>query len=111
MEKEVREAMKKAKELERTPIPSREEIAAIYKEGLQEAEKLRKLLEPEWFVKDVHKPGKKKAKQVKKGTKKRKNATKKAKPKRAQKKRSPSKKAGKRDKQPRRASSRKKKSL
>ncbi len=54
MKKEVRQAMEKAKELEKVPIPTKEEIVAIYKEGLEEAEKLRKLLKPSWFVGDKH---------------------------------------------------------
>ena len=54
MKKDVRKAMEKAKELEKVPVPSKEEIVAIYKEGLEEAEKLRKLLKPQWFVGAVH---------------------------------------------------------
>jgi len=52
MKKEVRKALVKAKELEKIPTPTKEEIVSIYKEGMNEAEKLRKLLKPEWFVKD-----------------------------------------------------------
>ncbi len=52
MKKEVRKALVKAKELEKIPTPTKEEIIGIYKEGMGEAEKLRKLLKPEWFVKD-----------------------------------------------------------
>ena len=55
MKKEVRKAMEKAKELEKIPVPTKEEIVAIYKEGMEEAEKLRKLLKPQWFVGDIHK--------------------------------------------------------
>ena len=55
MKKEVRKAMEKAKELEKIPVPTKEEITAIYKEGLQESEKLRKLLKPQWFVGDNRK--------------------------------------------------------
>ncbi len=55
MKKEVRKAMVKAKELEKIPVPTKEEIVKIYKEGLEEAEKLRKLLKPSWFVADIHK--------------------------------------------------------
>jgi len=55
MKKEVRNAMERAKELEKIPLPSKEEITAIYKEGLEEAEKLRKLLKPQWFIADIHK--------------------------------------------------------
>ena len=54
MRKEVRKAMEKAKELEKIPVPSKEEIVAVYKEGLEEAEKLRKLLKPSWFIGDEH---------------------------------------------------------
>ncbi len=53
MKKEVRKAMEKAKQLEKIPVPSKEEIVTIYKEGLEEAEKLRKLLKPQWFVRDT----------------------------------------------------------
>jgi len=52
MQKEVRKAMQKAKELEKIPFPTKEEIVAIYKDGLEQAEKLRKLLKPEWFMLD-----------------------------------------------------------
>lgn len=52
MKKEVRKAMERAKELEKIPVPTKEEIVAIYKDGLEEAEKLRKLLKPQWFVHD-----------------------------------------------------------
>ena len=52
MKKEVRKALVRAKELEKIPTPTKEEIVSIYKEGMNEAEKLRKLLKPEWFVKD-----------------------------------------------------------
>ena len=55
MKKEVRKAMEKAKELEKTPVPTKEEIVKVYKEGLEEAEKLRKLLKPQWFIRDEHK--------------------------------------------------------
>lgn len=55
MKKEVRKAMEKAKELEKVPVPTKEEITATYKEGMEEAEKLRKLLKPQWFVKEQHK--------------------------------------------------------
>jgi len=59
MKKEVRNALQRAKELARKPVPTREEIVAVYKDGLEEAEKLRKLLKPEWFMNDVCKPTKK----------------------------------------------------
>ena len=52
MKKEVRKAMERAKELEKIPVPTKEEITAIYKDGLEQAEKLRKLLKPQWFIHD-----------------------------------------------------------
>jgi len=53
MKKEVRKAMVKAKEIEKIPVPSKEEIVKTYKEGMEEAAKLRKLLKPEWFIRDT----------------------------------------------------------
>ena len=64
MKKEVREAMELAKQLEKTSVPTTEEIVAIYKDGMEEAEKLRKLLKPSWFVKDVDRHVRKKRKKV-----------------------------------------------
>lgn len=115
MKKDVRKAMKRAKELERVPLPSKEEIVSIYKEGLEEAEKLRTLLEPEWFVKDIDaqkkgkKPKKARKKTVKKKAKtaqKKKTSTKK-KSKKATKRRSQTKKQARNASRP----TRKKKSL
>ncbi len=54
-----KKALAAAKELEKIPEPSKEEIVEIYKEGIHGAERLQKLLKPEWFVKDIDKPGKK----------------------------------------------------
>lgn len=48
-----------AKELEKIPMPSDREIAALYKEGLKHAQELQKLLKPEWFVSDKDRSGKK----------------------------------------------------
>ncbi len=53
MKKEVQKALAKAHEIEKVPVPTRQEIVKIYKEGMEEAEKLRKLLKPEWFIKDT----------------------------------------------------------
>jgi len=53
MKKEVRKALVRAKEIEKIPVPTKQEIVKIYKQGLEEAEKLRKLLKPQWFVKDT----------------------------------------------------------
>ncbi|HLF54209.1 MAG TPA: hypothetical protein VI612_00625 [Candidatus Nanoarchaeia archaeon] len=52
MKKEIRKALAKAKELEKIPYPSKEEIVKVYKDGLEEAERLRKLLKPAWFILD-----------------------------------------------------------
>ncbi len=53
-----KKALSRAKALEKIPEPSKEDIVRLYKEGLREAERLQKLLKPEWFVKDVDKAGK-----------------------------------------------------
>jgi hypothetical protein len=53
MKKEVRKAMEKAKKIEKIPVPTKQEIVSIYKDGLKEAGKLRKLLKPEWFMHDT----------------------------------------------------------
>jgi len=80
--KKVKEALKKAKELEKKKIMTPEQEAELQKNAVSLSEKLRKLLAPEWFVKDVHKKRKvkkavKKAKK-KKARKKLKKKTKKA---------------------------------
>jgi hypothetical protein len=80
--KEVKEALKKAKELEKERIMTPKEEAGVQKEATSLSEKLQKLLRPAWFIKDVHKkksvkPAKKKA--VKKPLKKAKKKTKKKK--------------------------------
>ena len=51
--KEVKEALEDAKRLEQQPMPSKEKIVQIYKEGMDEAEKLKHLLQPSWFIRDV----------------------------------------------------------
>ena len=51
-DEQLEKARKKAKELEKTPIPTTEEIVEIYKDGMEEAEKLKKLLKPQWFLDD-----------------------------------------------------------
>ncbi len=75
--KKVKEALKKAKELEaHQPMP-REQVVQIYKEGISFGEKLRKFLKPAWFVSDIHskkkakKKVKKKSKRIRKSTRKR----------------------------------------
>jgi hypothetical protein len=81
--KKVREALEKARALEKEKIPTPEEDLKRQKEATSLSEKLRKLLQPAWFVSDVHKKKttkktlKKKAK--KKKVKKKKKAVKKKK--------------------------------
>lgn len=53
----AKDALKAAKELERLPLPTDKEIVKLYKEGLEEARKLQKLLTPEWFVEDTDAQG------------------------------------------------------
>ena len=47
---EIRKALAKAKKLEKMPDPSIKEIEAINKDSMKQAQKLRKLLKPTWFV-------------------------------------------------------------
>ena len=54
----VKKALAAAKELEKLPQPTEKQIVALYKQGLQEAERLNKLLKPEWFVGDKDKASK-----------------------------------------------------
>ena len=72
MKKDVQKALEKAKQLEKKEPASREEIVKIYKEGLEEAEKLRKLLKPQWFISDTHKK-KKSTKKTRSPTRKKKS--------------------------------------
>jgi hypothetical protein len=51
----AKKALAAAKELEHVHEPSRAEITHIYKEGLQHARELQKLLKRAWFVKDTDK--------------------------------------------------------
>ena len=57
----VEEAIKKAKEVEKIPLPSDEEIVEIYKDGITQGEKLKKLLKTDWYLKDKDVPSGKKA--------------------------------------------------
>ncbi len=50
--KTVKQALAAARELEKIPMPSEKEIVSLYREGMEEAQKLNKLLKPGWFVKD-----------------------------------------------------------
>jgi hypothetical protein len=57
-----KKALKAAKKLERIPEPTDKDIEKILRESMAEAQRLQKLLKPEWFVKDTDKPSKKKKK-------------------------------------------------
>ncbi|MBS3147626.1 hypothetical protein J4219_01955 [Candidatus Woesearchaeota archaeon] len=75
MKKEILKALARAKELERLPDPTNEEIAAIYKDAMEKAGELNKLLEPCWFINDVHKQPAKAVKSTNKPAKKRTSST------------------------------------
>jgi hypothetical protein len=60
----AKQALKAAKELEKIPMPSQEEIVRVYKDAFEQAKRLQKLLKPAWFVQDTDKPGKKRKKRV-----------------------------------------------
>ncbi|MBI4016304.1 MAG: hypothetical protein HY363_01260 [Candidatus Aenigmarchaeota archaeon] len=51
--KELKEALRKAKELEKEPITSNEELVKLYQENMERSEELKKLLKKEWFVHDT----------------------------------------------------------
>ena len=48
----VKEALKKAKELEKEPPLSPEDVVRIYKDGTEQTTILNKMLKKVWFVKD-----------------------------------------------------------
>ena len=83
--KEIKKALAEAKRLakEPEPVPTREKEAELYKEMMALSEKLKEMLKPAWFVKDVHKKAKentaKKKKKAKKKSKKKKASKKKKK--------------------------------
>ncbi|MBD3304243.1 hypothetical protein GF343_03790 [Candidatus Woesearchaeota archaeon] len=66
--KKVKEALKKAKELEKEHIMTPKQELGVQKEAATLSEKLQNLLKPAWFIKDVHK--KKAVKKAKKKAKK-----------------------------------------
>ena len=79
--KRVKEALEKAKELEKKKLLTPKEEVELQQEAVSFSEKLKKLLKPAWFVSDVHKkrPAVRTAKKVKKkAQKKTKKKTKKA---------------------------------
>ncbi len=53
MKKDVRKALEDAKKLEKNEEPSTDEIVTNYKDAFEQAEQLKKLLRPEWFIKDT----------------------------------------------------------
>lgn len=63
--KKVKEALQKAKELEKHQPMSKEQVIDIYKEGISFGEKIKSFLTPSWFVSDVDSPAVKKAKKQK----------------------------------------------
>ena len=60
--KKVKDALAKAKEVEKHEILPQEKVVDIYKEGISFGEKLKNFLKPSWFVKDVHRKTVKKKK-------------------------------------------------
>ena len=72
--KDVKKALAEAKRLadEPEPVPTREQEVALQKEMVSLSEKLKSLLESEWFVKDVCTPKKKGGKKAGAGKKKKK---------------------------------------
>ncbi len=58
-QKEIQNALEEAKRLEKHII-SEKEIVEKYKEGIDTLEKLKKLLQPSWFIKEEHKTKNKK---------------------------------------------------
>ena len=54
----IKKALTAAKALEKIPMPSAKELAALHKEGLKHVQELQKLLKAEWFVSDKDRAGK-----------------------------------------------------
>ncbi|OYT32714.1 hypothetical protein B6U93_00680 [Candidatus Woesearchaeota archaeon ex4484_78] len=60
MDKEkIIKALAEAKKLEKMPEPSKEEIKKIYRNRMKQAQKLRQLLKPTWFVLETRRQKKK----------------------------------------------------
>ena len=59
-DKNVKEVLKKAKELEKDIPLSSEEIVKIFKDGTEQTVVLNKMLKKVWFVRDEHAVEKKK---------------------------------------------------
>ena len=87
LSRKVKQALKRARELERKEPMTKQELVSTYKEGISLSEKLRNFLKPAWFVKDSN--GKKTRKKTqKKNKKKKKNKKNKKKIKNSKKKKS-----------------------
>lgn len=48
--KKVKDAMKRAKKLEKIPKPKDKEILKIYKDAKTSIQRLNKLLKPQWYL-------------------------------------------------------------
>jgi hypothetical protein len=55
-------ALKSARALEKIPELTETDVKKIYNAALEESRRLEGLLRPEWFVKDIDKPIRKKGK-------------------------------------------------
>ncbi len=59
VKKKIKKALRKSKKLEKIPKPTKNKIQSVYDDGLKQAQKLRKLLKPTWFVKETRRQKKK----------------------------------------------------
>ncbi len=53
LKKNVKNALKQAKKLEKEPSMTTKQVVQLYKKGFEQAEKLKKLLKKSWFLKDI----------------------------------------------------------
>jgi len=81
--KKVEKALERARRLEKHKPMSKKKVVKVYKQGISFGEKLKRFLEPSWFVKGTGRPAQKKK-------------PKKAKIRRAAKKKKPGSSSGKR---------------
>ena len=54
------EAMRKARKVEKHELLTRKESVEVFKDGIRLGEKLKRLLRPSWFVKDLDEKRRKK---------------------------------------------------
>ncbi|MBD3361581.1 hypothetical protein GF358_02185 [Candidatus Woesearchaeota archaeon] len=52
--RKIKEALKRAKELEKHQPMPKKKVVEIYKEGISFGEKIKNFLTPSWFVSDPH---------------------------------------------------------